>query len=115
MTLDRLEVGLSIIHIALLLYLLHRERLWHQHIHQHTKRKKNNKRLPPEGLVRATRNAITGPKGAVLRTPDEEDDEIEKKRTKRLFLAKAEKNPLTPLPDGLNPADFGIDEYDQLR
>lgn len=72
------------------------------------KRGKKHKGMvfPKNGMLRATRNAVLGPKGAVLNTPDVQEEEQEKDRKKRLFLAKAETNPLATLPDGLNPEDF---------
>ena len=97
---EYIEIFLSVIHIVLLLWLIHSMRNV-----LHGKDVKGF-HIPKEGLMRATRNAVLGPKGAILRTPDAQEDQDEANRKKRLFLAKAEKNPLTPLPEGLNPEDF---------
>jgi len=55
------------------------------------------------GVVPAIKRSIGGARGAVLTdepTPDE------KKELKKQFMEKAKINPLTKLPNGLNPEDF---------
>jgi hypothetical protein len=66
------------------------------------------------GVVRALKNKVTGPRGAVIRPLDGEDEASKKEKKKRVFFARAQKNPLTKLPDGLDPSDFGIDEEDMV-
>ncbi len=56
------------------------------------------------------------PKGAVLQTIEDDDDISANRKKKKLFLAAAEKNPLTKLPTGLEPGDFGqgIDPFEDV-
>lgn len=60
-------------------------------------------KLPKQGVMRATKSAIFGAKGGVMRP---EDEERAKARKKREFLAQAERNPLADIPEGLDAGDF---------